>query len=110
MKFYSNIIQENDLVFDIGANLGNRTKVYLGLGARVISVEPNPVLAKKLIKKFPKTNVVEKAIGPNRDEVKLFINDSNVLSTTSEEWIDTVKNTGRFGDLGNKFNQEVIVD
>jgi len=40
MRHYSKFVSEGDLCFDIGANLGNRTRVFLELGATVIAVEP----------------------------------------------------------------------
>ena len=40
-KFYQNFINKNDLVFDIGANKGNKSNVFLKIGARVIALEPD---------------------------------------------------------------------
>lgn len=40
MRFYEQFIRPNDICFDIGANMGNRTEVFLKLGAKVIAVEP----------------------------------------------------------------------
>lgn len=33
-------IKKNDLCFDIGANEGDQTSLFLELGAKVVSVEP----------------------------------------------------------------------
>lgn len=107
--FYSKFINNNDLVFDIGANIGNRTEVFLGIGARVIAVEPNPKIALSLTKKYPKAEIVQKAIGSNKGIVNLFLNEADVLSTTSEEWLNTIKETNRFGELAHKFNETVEV-
>ena len=41
-KFYSKLIQNGDLCFDVGANVGNRTEAFLKLGARIVAVEPQP--------------------------------------------------------------------
>jgi FkbM family methyltransferase len=38
--FYAQFVRAGDLVFDVGANVGNRAKVFLALGARVVAVEP----------------------------------------------------------------------
>jgi len=38
----SGLIKPGDLVFDIGANIGTLTWVFLAAGAEVVSVEPNP--------------------------------------------------------------------
>jgi FkbM family methyltransferase len=39
-RFYSKFIKPGDLCFDIGANTGVYSKVFLDMGARVIAVEP----------------------------------------------------------------------
>ena len=46
------LIQEGDLVFDIGANVGDMTALYLELGARVVSVEPQEECLKSLDLRF----------------------------------------------------------
>jgi len=35
LAFYGQFTGAGDLVFDVGAMVGNRTKLFLGLGARV---------------------------------------------------------------------------
>jgi 16S rRNA A1518/A1519 N6-dimethyltransferase RsmA/KsgA/DIM1 with predicted DNA glycosylase/AP lyase activity len=47
-EFYRPFIPKGSLVFDIGANVGEYTQAFLDLGARVVAVEPNPDLARKL--------------------------------------------------------------
>ncbi len=39
-KFYSTYIKKGDLVFDIGANVGDKSDIFLQLGATVIALEP----------------------------------------------------------------------
>jgi predicted RNA methylase len=41
-EFYSQFVSSGDLVFDVGANVGNRSKIFSRLGARVIAFEPQP--------------------------------------------------------------------
>lgn len=38
--FYREIIKKGDLCFDIGANVGKKSKLFLALGAKVIAFEP----------------------------------------------------------------------
>jgi hypothetical protein len=38
--FYSQWISRGDLCIDVGANVGNRTSVFLTLGASVVAIEP----------------------------------------------------------------------
>jgi hypothetical protein len=40
LRFYGAFVSAGDLVFDVGAHVGNRTAVFLELGARVVAVEP----------------------------------------------------------------------
>ena len=40
LRFYSRFIHKGDLCFDVGAHMGNRTEIFLKLGANVIAVEP----------------------------------------------------------------------
>jgi FkbM family methyltransferase len=108
--FYSQIFSKNDLVFDLGANMGNRTSSFLNIGANVVAVEPNPKLAKRLKKKFKTVTVVDKAIGAKKGKVILYLNESHVLSTTSKNWIKIAKQSGKFDDLPSKFNDEVEVE
>jgi FkbM family methyltransferase len=41
-RFYRQFIAKGDLVFDVGANVGLKTKAFLALGTHVVAVEPNP--------------------------------------------------------------------
>lgn len=108
--FYSELFNENDLVFDIGANRGNRIEPFIRVGAKIVAVEPNPKLANRLKNKYSKKiDVIQKAIGDKEGVVELYINDADVLSTTSKKFIEKAKSTGRFGELSNKFNQVVKV-
>ena len=54
IKFYQQFIKPNDLVFDVGANMGNRTKLFLKLGAKVIAFEPQKICSDYLKSEFIK--------------------------------------------------------
>src|SRR5258708_14531790 len=41
-EFYSSLVPDGALVFDLGANVGTMTRVFSSLGARILAVEPNP--------------------------------------------------------------------
>ncbi len=51
-SFYKPFIHAGDLVFDIGAHLGNRSKAWLQLDAKVVAVEPQPLCIEYLEKRF----------------------------------------------------------
>lgn len=40
--FYSCLLPQGSLVFDLGANVGTMTQVFSSLGAQVVALEPNP--------------------------------------------------------------------
>ncbi|MEE3202002.1 MAG: FkbM family methyltransferase, partial [Acidobacteriota bacterium] len=41
-KLYRQFVSTGDLVFDLGAHVGNRTRAFNALGCRVIAVDPHP--------------------------------------------------------------------
>ncbi len=103
--FFRQFVGSKKLFFDIGANIGNRTRVFVKLGVKVISVEPQPDCADLLEKKFSGYDVVvvRKGIGKEVGEMKMSVCDSEKgLSTFSDKW-----KTGRFKDF--KFNREISV-
>jgi len=97
--FYSGFVAPGELVFDVGANVGNRTKIFLKIHAVVVAVEPQDECAKALEISFGKhkdLTVVRKVVGPSEGEAELMISSANVLSSVSDEWIKAVKSSGRF--------------
>ncbi len=50
-------VTPQDIVFDIGANVGKHSQIFAGIGARTHAFEPNPQLAEKLRQKFQNTSV-----------------------------------------------------
>jgi FkbM family methyltransferase len=85
---YRRFVRPGDLVFDIGANVGLKTRVFLSLGARVIAVEPNPECAETIRQRssrFLRSEclvVHQKAIGANPGKIalQLFEGDHTITS------------------------------
>src|SRR5262245_14614026 len=50
---YRPFIHPGDLCFDIGANYGFKTEVFLSLGARVVAFEPQPDCCQELKARNP---------------------------------------------------------
>ncbi|MCE5250799.1 FkbM family methyltransferase [bacterium] len=97
--FYAEFIHEDDICFDIGANIGNRSEVFLELGARVVAVEPQGACVEKLKRKFgnnPRITIVPAAVGEVEGEAELLVSNASTISSLSREWIDRVKESGRF--------------
>src|SRR5213595_567146 len=47
-RLYTRFVKPGDLVFDVGAHVGDRIAAFRRLGARVVACEPNPPLVKKI--------------------------------------------------------------
>jgi len=87
------------LCFDVGANIGKRTKVFLEIGARVVAVEPQPQCVIELKEKFghgDRLVVVAKALGSEPGVGQLMISPADTLSTMSNDWVQTMTSSGRF--------------
>ena len=64
-RLYRQFAQPGDLVFDIGAHVGNRARALAALGCRVIALEPQPDFARLLRLLFARNariEVVEAAV------------------------------------------------
>jgi len=72
-SLYSQFISKGDLVFDVGANYGEHTAIFLELGARVVSIEPQKECARYLKKLFPKIGVENIALGKQNGTAQLKI-------------------------------------
>jgi len=99
--FYKNLIPENALIFDIGANLGNRTKVFSKFCSRVIAVEPQPYCFDILSEAFSQdSNVtpVNYAIGKEESKGEIHISKEHTISSMSKDWLRKVSASKRFLD------------
>lgn len=99
INFYSQFIKSGSLCFDVGANIGNRTKVFLKMGAKVVSVEPQNnciEILKGIYGNNPNFSLIEMALGATDGESEMLISDVHQISSLSKEWIDSVKKSGRF--------------
>ena len=99
LKFYSQFLKKDDLCFDIGANYGSRTDIFLKLGARVVVIEPQDACMQELQKKYGNNKrviLIKKAISDKLGEEELMISDSHTLSSMSKEWINSIKSSDMF--------------
>ncbi len=90
-QFYSGFIGAGDLVFDVGAHVGDRVAAFRRLGARVVAVEPQPALAKTLRILFGRDKgvVIEPvALGAGDGTIVLRLNlDNPTISTVSDAFV-----------------------
>lgn len=99
-EFYRNeISSEPCLAFDIGANIGNRTKVFRDIGWSVVAVDPQKNCCAELAECFAgdaNVKIVNKAIGQQPGVAQMYISSADVLSSLSKEFIEKTTNSGRF--------------
>lgn len=92
--FYRTIVGPGDLVFDIGAHVGNRVRAALDAGARVVAVEPQPAcraVLRRLYGKTDRVSLVPEAIGAAPGRTTLHVSRRNpTVSSTDAGWIETV--------------------
>jgi FkbM family methyltransferase len=90
-RMYVQFVQPNDLVFDIGAHVGDRIAAFRRLGARVVAAEPQPALVKTLRLLYgrdAKVTIEATAVGRQPGEVELSVNiDNPTVSTASTDFI-----------------------
>lgn len=100
LDFYSKLIKRGDLCFDIGANVGDKTKLFLQLGAIVVAIEPQECCWRVLKRRFQNDNVSVEAVAlaDKEGSMTLFIDRSHTLATISQEWIRSVRQSGRFSN------------
>ena len=87
-RLYGQFARPGDLVFDIGAHVGDRIAVFRRLGARVVAVEPQPALVRtlKLIYGRDRAVAIEPvAVGRGSGMLELSLNvDNPTVSTASD--------------------------
>ena len=102
-RLYRPFLEPGDLAFDIGAHVGNRSRVWAGLGARVVAVEPQADLAAWLRWQFKgrhEITVVETALAAAPGRASMHIDPANpTVTTLSSDWIDQVTKTDGFKDV-----------
>ena len=85
-RLYGRFVQRGDLVFDVGAHVGDRIASFRRLGARVVAVEPQPALVKvlRLIYGRAADVMIEAvAVGRSSGTTELMINPDNPTVSTA---------------------------
>lgn len=98
VSFYKQFVKKGDLCFDVGANVGDRTDIFLKLGGKVVCVEPQPECVEVLMKKYKgheKVTIVAKGLAQKPGQMTLSVCEkARTVSTFSEKW-----KKGRFKDF-----------
>lgn len=102
-RFYRAFLSPGDLAFDIGAHVGNRTAAMLGIGARVLAVEPQPIMIATLQRLYGRRagfRLVRKAIGKKGGKTEMLVSTRTpTVSTLSGSWVDQVTQAKSFSRI-----------
>ncbi len=90
-RLYGAFVHRGDLVFDIGAHVGDRVASFRRLGAQVVAVEPQPALArvlKLLYGRSADVAIEAVAVGRQVGTISMMINaDNPTVSTASAQFV-----------------------
>jgi FkbM family methyltransferase len=94
--FYAKLIQKSDVVFDVGANVGQRTAIFADLARLVVAFEPQAECLRHLRSRFRfKRNVQIQpiALSDCEGEAVIYQSSSHTISSMSEKFVNTVGKT-----------------
>ena len=109
VQFYRDLLagfRPGDLIFDIGANQGFKTAMFLRLGARVVAVDPDDANREILEAKFRKYRLIPKkvvilrqAVSEEEGAATFWIDEpGSAKNTLNPKWVDTLRvDDKRFG-------------
>jgi FkbM family methyltransferase len=92
IALYGQFMRPGDLVFDIGAHVGDRIGAFRAIGATVVALEPQPAAFRWLKLRYGwdrRVTLVQAAAGETPGTVTLHVNIANpTVSTASEVFIE----------------------
>jgi FkbM family methyltransferase len=112
MKMFKKIIKSGDLVFDVGLNKGDKSVLFLELGANVIGFEPQVECFNYANNRFNDNNKFKSeniALDNKKGIGTIFIGTHNELSSMSNVFISETKKE-RFTDYNWSDNRQINTD
>ena len=83
-------LNTNDLFFDVGAHLGDKSKELIKNKINVVMIEPQPECLKelkKLYSKNPFVTIIPMGLGRSKQKLEMSVNSKQpVISTFAEHW------------------------
>lgn len=93
-ELYRPFVGAGDLVFDVGAHLGDRTAAFRALGARVVALEPQPAVRrwlKVLVGRSRDVSIRAEAVGRSVGTARLALSHRTPsVSSLAEDWPSTL--------------------
>jgi FkbM family methyltransferase len=94
-RLHGGFVQRGDLVFDVGAHVGDRVASFRRLGARVVAVEPQPAMVRVLRLFYGRSALVAieaAAVGRLVGQACMMINaDNPTVSTVSAAFVSAAR-------------------
>src|SRR5215813_11345518 len=94
-RLYRCFVQPGDLVFDVGAHVGDRVASFRRLGARVVAIEPQPAMARvlRILYGLSRSVAIEQAaVGREQGRARMMINvDNPTVSSFSSAFVDAAR-------------------
>lgn len=97
---YKPYVKPGDLVFDIGANRGDKTAIFLDHGARVVAVEPDAEVAAALSARFAgstRCHIVEAGVGAQVGAQEFQVSPHSTRSTFAADRMRTLEDGVEYG-------------
>jgi FkbM family methyltransferase len=111
-QLYGGFVGPGDLVFDIGAHAGNRSRAFASLGCRVVAVEPQPDFARvlrALFRRSPDVTIVEAAVSSAAGRATLALSERTpTVTTLADDWREA--RAREQGFRGVEWNQRIEVE
>ncbi len=89
-RLYRPFVGPGDLVFDVGAHVGDRSMAFAALGARVVAVEPQPHIVRwlrRVVARNPDIVVEATAVGAQEGRGELAVSRRTpTVSSLAGEW------------------------
>jgi len=105
---FSHVCGPGSLVFDVGANLGQKTQIFANLGARVVSIEPEQRCCEYVRRRFrssTQVTVVNAAVADSPGQLRLYVNPQTPeISTLDRDWLTT----GPDKDKAGRIEEQVV--
>jgi len=99
-EFYRSLLSKSreNIVFDIGANAGSKTKIFLNFVKEVVSVEASPATLSILQQRFignHRVHLVGKACGAAEGTAQIHsFGDDDSYNTLSNKWLEELTQSG----------------
>ncbi len=113
-RLYADFAAPGELVFDLGAHVGNRTRALAAIGCRVVAIEPQPDCARVLRTLFGRSTaveIVEAAVGSRTGSGSIAVSDRTpTMTTLTAEWRDARAGDPAFAsvDWNRRLDVEIV--